>query len=149
MKKFLFFSFFIFFSCSSNVIKKEKNSSLDTNEINLNKKYSLTLNDTNTFIQYNPINFYSKNILTTKEYYNKNKHLKKENYYNKNGDFLSAQCYYNNENNTLKSKEIIKNNTSYIEIYSELGKILIQKNFNLFDSSEMLNYKNFKSKYNI
>lgn len=149
MKNFLFLSLLILTACSSNEVKKENIDFLDNTGINLNKKYSLTLNDVDSFYSYNPNNFYPKNIITTKEYYDKSKRLKKERYYNKNGEFLSAQCYYNNENNTLKSKEIIRNNISYIEIYSELGKILVQQNFDFFNSSELAKYEKFKLKYNI
>lgn len=149
MKNFLFFSLLILTACSSNEVKKENIDFLDNTGINLNKKYSLTLNEIDSFSSYSLGNFYPKNIITTKEYYDKSKRLKKEKYYNKNGEFLSAQCYYNNENNTLKSKEIIKNNISYIEVYSELGKILVQRNFDFFNSSELAEYEEFKLKYNI
>lgn len=149
MKNFLFFSLLILTACSSNEVKKENIDFLDNTGINLNKKYSLTLNEIDSFSSYSLGNFYPKNIITTKEYYDKSKRLKKEKYYNRNGEFLSAQCYYNNENNTLKSKEIIKNNISYIEVYSELGKILVQRNFDFFNSSELAEYEEFKLKYNI
>lgn len=149
MKNFLFFSLLILTACSSNEVKKENIDFLDNTGINLNKKYSLTLNEIDSFSSYSLGNFYPKNIITTKEYYDKSKRLKKEKYYNKNGEFLSAQCYYNNENNTLKSKEIIKNNISYIEVYSELGKILVQKNFDFLNPKELAEYEEFKLKYQI
>lgn len=145
LKNLIFLSLILLCSCSYFSPKIEEYEFYDPykkNSITLEDKYSLKLGSETIVKNYSLPLYDSSNFLSTKEYYS-NKKLKKIKFFNKDGELISCQTYYNNKKNTLKSKEIIKDNIAYIEFYSESGSIVNQKKYNLFNTKEFLKYTTF------
>lgn len=143
--------------------KNEKENVLDTKSIET--KYSLEETDTSKpFIESKKLTL-KNNILDKKvkdfaegtkratytEYYKnygrKKKNIKKVVTYDENGSFLSSLTYYNNKENSLRTKELKKDGVIEFEMFDKNGKTIEEKSFDMRKNEDLKLYYDMKEEY--